>query len=229
MKVAVLQFPGSNRDRDAIMAIEKISGTTVIQAWQEEDVPKGTDLVIVPGGFSYGDYLRAGAIAARAPIMKSVRNIAKKGIKILGICNGFQILCEAGLLPGALLHNKSLNFVCKEVMLEVVNTTSQFTKLYEKNEIIRCPVAHQQGNYYATDEELKKIEGEGRIAFKYAKGTNPNGSSLDIAGILNENGNILGMMPHPENFVEIIQGCQDGKKLLMGALDIQPDVASNAA
>lgn len=225
MKAVILQFPGSNRDADAIMAFSKVSGLEVSCAWQDEDIPSGTDLVVVPGGFSYGDYLRAGAIAARAPIMNTVLSAAKKGIRILGICNGFQILCEAGLLPGVLLHNQSLNFVCKEILLEVTNTTSPFTKLYEANEIIRCPVAHQQGNYYASKEELKKLEGEGLIAFKYANGTNPNGSSLDIAGILSKDGNILGMMPHPENFIEAPQGCSDGRRLLMGSLDIQLDAA----
>lgn len=226
MKIVVVQFPGSNRDKDVITALGKIAGKKIKVIWHEQEIPKGTDLVVLPGGFSYGDYLRCGAIAARAKAVESIRNsignsirnTAKKGTRVLGICNGFQILCEAGLLPGALMYNKSLNFVCKEVKLEIVNNESPFTQLYEKGEIIRCPVAHQEGNYYADKNELEKMKQEGQIAFKYAKGTNPNGSCMDIAGVLDETKKILGMMPHPENFVEDIQGGNDGQKLLMGAI-----------
>lgn len=221
MKAIVLQFPGCNRDRDAIKALQKIIGKKVLCLWQDEEIPSDADLIVVPGGFSYGDYLRAGAIAARAPIIKSLQNAAKKGTRILGICNGFQILCEAKLLPGVLLHNKSLNFACREILLQAINVENDFLQHYNQNEIIRCPIAHQQGNFYADEITLKKINDNQQIAFKYANGTNPNGSCLDIAGVFNETKNILGLMPHPENFTEQIQSCQDGHRLLLGALNMK--------
>ena len=220
MKALVIQFPGSNRDRDVINALEKISGNKVKTAWQEDEIPHGIDLVVVPGGFSYGDHLRPGAIAARKPVMESVRKIAKKGVRIIGICNGFQILCEAGLLPGILIHNQSLNFVCREVKLEIINNDNPFTQLYQKGEIIKCPVAHQQGNYFAEKKEIEKLEKEGLIALKYADNTNPNGSCNDIAGIVDETKQIIAMMPHPENFIENIQGCDHGYRMFLGGLDL---------
>ncbi|MEE9375815.1 MAG: phosphoribosylformylglycinamidine synthase subunit PurQ [Rhizobiaceae bacterium] len=220
MKTTIIQFPGSNRDRDMIAAITKISGQVPSLAWHTDTSLPDTDLLIIPGGFSHGDYLRAGAIAARAPIMNTVRDAAKAGMRILGVCNGFQILTEAGLLPGALMRNAGLTFVCKEVNLQVTNTSNPFTRVYRQNEIIRCPVAHHDGNYFADAGTLKKLEGNGQVAFRYTPETNPNGSINDIAGIFNRAGNILGMMPHPENLIEPAHGGTDGRGLFEGALNI---------
>ena len=218
MKSAVIVFPGLNRDRDMIAALTKISGTAPAIVWhQDADLPD-VDLVVIPGGFSYGDYLRCGAIAARSPIMDRVRERAAKGVKVLGVCNGFQILMEAGLLPGALMRNTSLKFVCREVKLEVTNADTAFTRGYSQGQVIRCPVAHHDGNYFADSETLNRIEGEGRVAFRYAEGTNPNGSLHDIAGILNEQKNVLGLMPHPENLIESAHGGDDGRALFTGLL-----------
>ncbi len=220
MKTAIIQFPGSNRDRDMIAAISKIGGQTPNLVWHTDTSLPDADLVIIPGGFSHGDYLRSGAIAARAPVMEAVRKAASNGVRILGICNGFQTLTEAGLLPGALMRNARITFVCKEVKLEVTNTDNPFTRRYQKGEIIRCPVAHHDGNYFADAKTLQKIEANGQVAFRYAEGTNPNGSINDIAGILNEAGNVLGMMPHPENLIEPAHGGSDGRRLFEGALDL---------
>jgi phosphoribosylformylglycinamidine synthase I len=218
MKSAVIVFPGLNRDRDMIAALTKISGTAPAIVWhQDADLPD-VDLVVIPGGFSYGDYLRCGAIAARSPIMDRVRERAAKGVKVLGVCNGFQILMEAGLLPGALMRNTSLKFVCREVKLEVVNANTAFTRGYSQGQVFRCPVAHHDGNYFADSETLNRIEGEGRVAFRYAEGTNPNGSLNDIAGIFNEQKNVLGLMPHPENLIEAAHGGDDGRALFTGLL-----------
>ncbi len=218
MKTAIIQFPGSNRDRDMIAAIALISGVKPNLIWhQEEELPK-TDLIIIPGGFSYGDYLRAGAIAARSPILEQVRQYAERGTPILGVCNGFQILTEAGLLPGGLMRNASLKFVCKEIKLEVSNADTIFTSEYEQGEIIRCPVAHHDGNYFTSPESLKEIEGNGQVAFRYADGTNPNGSINDIAGVLNSSKNVLGLMPHPENLIEAAHGGTDGRALFESAI-----------
>ena len=218
MKAAVIVFPGLNRDRDMIAALTKIGGEAPALVWhQDADIPD-VDLIVIPGGFSYGDYLRCGAIAARSPIMDRVRERAAKGVKVLGVCNGFQILIEAGLLPGALMRNTSLKFVCREVKLEVVNAETDFTRGYTKGQIIRCPVAHHDGNYFADAETLKRIEGEGQVAFRYAEGTNPNGSVNDIAGIVSDSGNVLGMMPHPENLIEAAHGGDDGRALFAGVL-----------
>jgi phosphoribosylformylglycinamidine synthase I len=218
MKSAVIVFPGLNRDRDMIAALTKISGTAPAIVWhQDADLPD-VDLVVIPGGFSYGDYLRCGAIAARSPIMDRVRERAAKGVKVLGVCNGFQILMEAGLLPGALMRNTSLKFVCREVKLEVTNADTAFTRGYSQGQVIRCPVAHHDGNYFADSETLNRIEGDGRVAFRYAEGTNPNGSLNDIAGILNEQKNVLGLMPHPENLIEAAHGGSDGRALFTGLL-----------
>jgi len=220
MKSAVIVFPGLNRDRDMIAALTKISGTAPAVVWhQDADLPADTDLVVIPGGFSYGDYLRCGAIAARSPIMDRVRAHAARGGKVLGVCNGFQILIEAGLLPGALMRNMSLKFVCREVKLEVVNGATDFTRGYTTGQIITCPVAHHDGNYFADAETLARIEGNGQVAFRYAQGTNPNGSLNDIAGIFNEGKNILGLMPHPENLIEAAHGGTDGRALFAGLLE----------
>ncbi len=220
MKAAVLQFPGLNRDRDMIAALTKISGEPPVTVWQTETEIPDVDLVVIPGGFSYGDYLRCGAIAARMPVMQAIREKAEQGVKVIGVCNGFQILVESGLLPGALMRNASLKFVCREVKLEVANAETAFTQAYEKGQIVRCPVAHHDGNYFADAETLKRIEGEGQVVFRYAEGTNPNGSINDIAGIINAQGNVLGMMPHPENLIEAAHGGTDGRGVFASALDV---------
>ena len=219
MKAAVLVYHGLNRDRDMIASLTKIGGVEPSVVWhQDADIPD-VDLIVIPGGFSYGDYLRCGAIAARSPIMDTVRQRAAKGVKVLGVCNGFQILIEAGLLPGALMRNMSLKFVCREVKLEVASTDNAFTSGYAKGQIIRSPVAHHDGNYFADAETLAAIEGEGRVAFRYAEGTNPNGSINNIAGILNAEKNVLGLMPHPENLIEPAHGGDDGRALFANLLN----------
>ncbi len=220
MKSAVVQLPGLNRDRDMIAAITKISGHAPITIWQTETEIPDVDLIVIPGGFSYGDYLRCGAIAARMPVMQAIRDKAEKGVKVLGVCNGFQILVEAGMLPGALMRNASLKFVCREVMLEVANADTDFTRAYQEGQILRCPVAHHDGNYFADAETLKSLEAQGQVVFRYANGTNPNGSVNDIAGIINAKGNVLGMMPHPENLIESAHGGSDGRGLFESALDV---------
>ncbi|UJQ95374.1 phosphoribosylformylglycinamidine synthase subunit PurQ [Mariluticola halotolerans] len=218
MKSAVIAFPGSNRDRDMIAAITDISGEAPALVWHKDtDVPD-VDLIVIPGGFSYGDYLRAGAIAARSPIMQTISERAAKGVKILGVCNGFQILVEAGLLPGVLMRNASLRFVCREVKLEVSNNQTVFTSAYAQGQIVRCPVAHHDGNYFADADTIKALEDNNRVAFRYAEGTNPNGSINDIAGIVNEAGNVLGMMPHPEDLIEAAHGGIDGRGLFDSVL-----------
>ena len=218
MKSAVLLLPGLNRDRDMIAALTKISGTPPVTVWQTETEIPDVDLVVIPGGFSYGDYLRCGAIAARMPVMEAVRRKAEAGVRVMGVCNGFQILVEAGLLPGALMRNASLKFVCREVQLEVANAQTAFTSHYEQGDIIRCPVAHHDGNYFADPGTLKALEDAGRVVFRYANDTNPNGSVNDIAGIVNDRGNVLGMMPHPENLIEAAHGGSDGTPLFTAAL-----------
>src|SRR5690606_11086165 len=220
MKSAVIVFPGLNRDRDMIAALTKISGTAPAIVWhQDADLPD-VDLIVIPGGFSYRDYLRCGAIAARSPIMDRVRERAARGVKVLGVCNGFQILLEAGLLPGALMRNQSLKFVCREVKLEVVNAETDFTRGYTKGEIFRCPVAHHDGNYFADPETINRLEGNGQVAFRYAEGTNPNGSINDIAGVFNAEKNVLGLMPHPENLIESAHSGTDGRALFTGMLQV---------
>ncbi|GAA4534601.1 phosphoribosylformylglycinamidine synthase subunit PurQ [Chelativorans composti] len=220
MKSAVIQLPGLNRDRDMIAALTKISGKAPVTVWQTETELPDVDLIVIPGGFSYGDYLRCGAIAARMPVMRAVADKAAKGVTVIGVCNGFQILLEAGLLPGALMRNASLKFVCREVKLEVANANTAFTRAYAQGQIIRCPVAHHDGNYFADAETLKRIEGNGQVVFRYAEGTNPNGSINDIAGVMNEAGNVLGMMPHPENLIESAHGGTDGRGLFESVLGI---------
>jgi len=220
MQAAVVLLPGLNRDRDMIAALTKIGGKQPLTVWQTDtELPK-VDLVVIPGGFSYGDYLRCGAIAARTPVMRAVADAARRGVRVLGVCNGFQILLETGLLPGALMRNASLKFVCREVKLEVTNAATAFTRHYQKGQVIRCPVAHHDGNFFADSETLKRIEGDNRVTFRYAEGTNPNGSANDIAGIINAQGNVMGMMPHPENLIEAAHGGSDGRALFESALDI---------
>jgi phosphoribosylformylglycinamidine synthase subunit PurQ / glutaminase len=220
MKSAVVLLPGLNRDRDMIAALTKISGTPPLTVWQTDTEIPDVDLIVIPGGFSYGDYLRCGAIAARMPVMRAIADKAEQGVQVMGVCNGFQILVEAGLLPGALMRNDHLKFVCREVKLRVENTNTSFTRKYAPGQIIRCPVAHHDGNYFADPETLARLEGNGQIVFRYAEGTNPNGAIDDIAGIVNERGNVLGLMPHPENLIEPAHGGIDGRALFESALGI---------
>lgn len=218
MKAAVVVFPGLNRDTDMIDALEKIGGQKPVVIWHKDaEIPK-VDLIVIPGGFSYGDYLRAGAIAARSPLMQTIRERADQGVRVLGVCNGFQILTEAQLLPGVLMRNASLKFVCREVKLSVENAETEFTRGYAKGQVIRCPVAHHDGNYFADAETLAAVEGNGQVALRYAEGTNPNGSINDIAGVLNAKKNVLGLMPHPENLIEAAHGGSDGRALFAGLL-----------
>ena len=220
MKAAVVVFPGLNRDRDMIAALTKIGGVAPTVVWhQDADLPE-VDLIVIPGGFSYGDYLRAGAIAARSPLMQTIRERAEKGVKVLGVCNGFQILTEAQLLPGVLMRNASLRFVCREVELSVENAATDFTRGYTEGQVIRCPVAHHDGNFFTDAETLASLEGNGQVAFRYANGTNPNGSINDIAGIFNAQKNVLGLMPHPENLIESAHGGTDGRHLFSGLLQL---------
>ena len=216
---AVILFPGLNRDRDMIAALTKISGQPPVTVWQTETEIPDVDLIVIPGGFSYGDYLRCGAIAARMTVLDAVRRKAAQGVRVMGVCNGFQILTEAGLLPGALMRNQGLKFVCREVKLSVENASTAFTSHYRKGDVLRCPVAHHDGNYFADDETIDRIEANGQVVFRYAEGTNPNGSLNDIAGIINEQGNVLGMMPHPENLIEPAHGGSDGRPLFESALE----------
>lgn len=218
MRAAVVLLPGLNRDRDMIAALTKISGTPPVTVWETDTTIPDVDLIVIPGGFSYGDYLRCGAIAARMPVMRAVAEMAAKGVMVMGVCNGFQILLEAGLLPGALMRNETLKFVCREVKLEVANANTAFTRNYKPGQIIRCPVAHHDGNYFADAETLKQIEGEGQVVFRYAEGTNPNGSVNDIAEIISKSGNVLGLMPHPENLIETAHGGIDGRALFESVL-----------
>lgn len=218
MKSAVIVFPGSNCDRDLAVAIEAVTGRAPAMVWHRDtDLPGGTSLIALPGGFSYGDYLRCGAISARSPVIRAVVAAAERGVPVLGVCNGFQILTETGLLPGALMRNAGLNFVCRDVPLTVGNAQSAFTSRYAAGETISIPVAHHDGNYFADDATLDRLEGEGRVAFRYAE--NVNGSARQIAGILNAGGNVLGMMPHPERKVEAAHGGDDGRRLFEGLLE----------
>ena len=218
MKSAVIVFPGSNCDRDMAVALEQVSEARPIMVWHREaELPQGLDMIAVPGGFSYGDYLRSGAMAARSPVMRAVKEAAGRGVSVLGVCNGFQILTEAGLLPGALMRNAGISFVCRDVNLKVEHSQSAFTSRYEAGEEIVIPVAHHDGNYTADAETLERMEGEGRIAFRYSGEV--KGSARDIAGIINESGNVLGMMPHPERAVEPAHGRTDGRRLFEGILE----------
>ncbi|HEY0959083.1 MAG TPA: phosphoribosylformylglycinamidine synthase subunit PurQ [Novosphingobium sp.] len=211
-RAAVITFPGSNCDRDMADALEKVSGENPFRVWHgDAELPDNLDFIALPGGFSYGDYLRSGAMAARSRIMRAVVEAVGRGVPVLGVCNGFQVLTEAGLLPGALMRNAGIRFVCREVPLVVANGQSLFTAGYEQGSRITIPVAHHDGNYFADDATLDRLEGEGRVAFRYAEPV--NGSARDIAGILNESGNVLGMMPHPERMIEQAQGGVDGRAL----------------
>ncbi len=220
MKSAVVLLPGLNRDRDMIAALTKISGKPPVTVWQTDTEIPDVDLIAIPGGFSFGDYLRCGAIAARSPVIRAVAEKAARGVMVIGVCNGFQILVEAGMLPGALMRNASLKFVCREVKLSVANANTAFTRGYRPNQVIRCPVAHHDGDYFADVDTLARIEGEGQVVFRYAQGTNPNGSINDIAGIISTEGNVLGLMPHPENLIEAAHGGSDGRALFEGALGL---------
>ena len=218
MKSAVIVFPGSNCDRDLAVALREISGEAPTMVWHRDtQLPDGLDLIAVPGGFSYGDYLRSGAMAANSPVMRAVKDAADRGVSVLGVCNGFQILTEAGLLPGALMRNAGISFVCRDVPLKVGNSQSAFTSRYDADEQIVIPVAHHDGNYTADEATLDRLEGEGRVAFRYADSV--NGSARDIAGIINEAGNVLGMMPHPERMIEPAHGRTDGRRLFEGLVE----------
>ncbi len=217
MKTAVVVFPASNCDRDAAVALSEATGVAPSMVWHQETSLPDADLIVLPGGFSYGDYLRSGAMAARSPVMKAVIEKAGAGVPVLGICNGFQILCEAGLLPGALMRNAGLNFVCRTVTLRVDNTQSRFTRTFEKNQTLEFPVAHHDGNYVADAATLDALEQAGRIAFRYVD--NPNGSARDIAGVLNEAGNVLGMMPHPERVIAPLLRGVDGAAFFKGIVE----------
>ena len=217
MRAAVIQFPGSNCDRDMAVAIREVTGADTSLVWHRDSgLPQGLDLIAIPGGFSYGDYLRSGAMAARSPVMQAVIEAAGRGVPILGVCNGFQILTEAGLLPGALMRNAGIRFVCRTVKLKVENSQSMFTSGYDSGEVISIPVAHHDGNFFADDATLDRIEGEGRVAFRYVEEV--NGSARNIAGILNDAGNVLGMMPHPERMIEAVHGGSDGRRLFEGLI-----------
>jgi phosphoribosylformylglycinamidine synthase I len=224
MKSAVLLFPGINRERDMARTLKLVSGREPAMVWHADtELPPGTDLVVLPGGFSYGDYLRCGAIAARAPIMDAVRAFATIGGLVLGVCNGFQILCESGLLPGVLMRNAGLKFICRDVYLRVERSNTPFTRGYNAGQVIRVPTAHGEGNYVADADTLARLEGEGRVLFRYTTPDgvldpqwNVNGATNAIAGILNDNGNVAGLMPHPENHVDAAIGPTDGRGLFAG-------------
>lgn len=225
MKSAVIVFPGSNCDRDAKVALEDITGGEVVMQWHGDADMPDVDLIVVPGGFSYGDYLRCGAIAGNSPVMREVKKRADAGTPVIGICNGFQVLTEVGLLPGVLMRNANLKFVCKDVHLSVETAASVFTGKYKKGQVIRIPVAHHDGNYFADNDTMKRLEDDDRIAFRYVSadgergnGANPNGSMDDIAGILNEKRNVLGMMPHPERLADQALGGTDGRPMFESVL-----------
>lgn len=226
MRAAIILFPGSNREGDVFRALQSVTGRSPAIVWHaEHELPPQTDLVVLPGGFSYGDYLRCGAIAARAPIMDAVRTHATRGGRVLGICNGFQIACESGLLPGVLMRNRNLRFACHMQHLRVERNDTAFTAQYGRHQIIKVAIAHGEGNYTADSETVAQLEGEGRIAFRYCDeagriggAANPNGSVNDIAGIYSEKFNVLGLMPHPENLVDPLVGGIDGRAMFESLL-----------
>jgi phosphoribosylformylglycinamidine synthase len=219
VKSAVIVFPASNCDRDAAVALESITGRKPHMVWHADSEVPDVDLIVLPGGFAYGDYLRSGAMAALSNAMRDVIKKAQDGVTVLGICNGFQVLCESGLLPGALMRNAGLKFTCRGVGLDVTETQSVFTRKYDNGQRVVFPVANGEGNYYADDETLDRLEGEGRVVFRYADGDNPNGSARNIAGILNEKRNVLGLMPHPERVVDPLLGGTDGRALFEGLVE----------
>ena len=217
MKAAVIVFPGSNCDRDCKTAIERSTGADVDMVWHGETaLPDRLDLIVLPGGFAYGDYLRCGAMASLSPVMTEVRAAADRGVAVAGICNGFQVLCEARLLPGALLRNAGLKYVCQPVDLEVVNSQTRFTAAYRGRREVTMTVGHGEGNFFAEDETLARLEGEGQVVFRYRD--NPNGSARDIAGIINETGNVIGLMPHPDRAFEPELGSDDGAAFFQSVL-----------
>lgn len=226
MKAAIVVFPGSNRERDAEAALTQAMGKKPVMVWHRDTELPDVDLVLVPGGFSYGDYLRCGAIAAHSPILREVKARADKGMAVIGVCNGFQIITEAGLLPGILLRNASLKFVCRNVGLKVETSQSLFTSQYEQGQVLSIPVAHHEGNYFADEKTLDELEANGQVAFRYCGPDgefddmhNPNGSARNIAGIFNRTKNVLGLMPHPENAIEPLHGSLDGKPLFQSMME----------
>ena len=219
MKSAVVVFPASNCDRDAAVALEQVTGKKPHMVWHADSEIPDVDLIVLPGGFAYGDYLRTGAMAALSNAMRDVIRKAQDGVTVLGICNGFQVLCESRLLPGALMRNAGLKFTCRGVGLEVTETQSVFTRKYDNGQRVVFPVANGEGNYVADDETLDRLEGEGRVVFRYADGENPNGSARNIAGILNEKRNVLGLMPHPERVCDPLLGGTDGRALFESLLE----------
>ncbi len=219
MQAAVIVFPGSNCDRDVAVCLEAATGTPPLMAWHGDATLPDCDLIVLPGGFSYGDYLRCGSMAANSPIMREVVAQAHKGAAVLGICNGFQVLTECGLLPGVLMRNTGLNFVCRDTRLNVRNAQNAFTHQYQQDEEIIIPVAHNEGNYFADEATLASLQDNQQIAFTYGAGDNPNGACLDIAGITDKSGKILGMMPHPERRAEAALGGEDGKRLFTGIVE----------
>ena len=229
MRAAVIVFPGSNCDRDVAVALEQAAGRAPAMVWHKEAVLPAVDLIVLPGGFSYGDYLRSGAMAARSPVMAAVVAAANKGVPVLGICNGFQVLTECGLLPGALMRNAGLRFVCRDVDLLVEAIDSPFTRGYAKGQVVRFPIAHGDGNYFADDETVARLEGEGRVAFRYVDAdghrtpsANPNGSINDIAGVLSEKRTVLGLMPHPERLADNRLGGHDGRAMFDALAALAP-------
>jgi phosphoribosylformylglycinamidine synthase I len=226
MKAAVIVFPGSNCDRDAAVALRAATGRAPSMVWHGDSEIPASDLIVLPGGFSYGDYLRSGAMAAHSPVMREVVKRAKDGINVIGICNGFQVLTEAGLLPGVLMRNTTLKFICKDVHLKVERNDTVYTRQYRKGEVVRFPIAHKDGAYYANESTLDRLEGEGRVAFRYCDETgavtdeaNPNGSQRNIAGIYNETRTVLGLMPHPERLADPALSGSDGAKLFASLVE----------
>jgi phosphoribosylformylglycinamidine synthase I len=226
MKASVIVFPGSNCDRDAALALQAVTGKPPQMVWHGESTLPKSDLIVLPGGFSYGDYLRSGAMAAHSPVTRAVVAEARKGVAVLGICNGFQVLTETGLLPGTLMRNASLKFICKDVHIRTERNDTAFTRRYDTERAIRIPIAHKDGNYFADDETLTRLESEGRVAFRYCEedgavtdAANPNGSQRGIAGLYDERGRILGMMPHPERAADAVHGGTDGRRLFESLIE----------
>ena len=226
MKASVIVFPGSNCDRDAAVALQAAMGKAPIMVWHGDSELPNSDLIVLPGGFSYGDYLRSGAMAAHSPVMREVVRRAKAGTPVLGICNGFQVLTESGLLPGVLMRNATLRFICKDVRLKVERNDTIFTRQYAKGEVVRFPIAHKDGSYFADEDTLDRLEGENRVAFRYCEASgavteaaNPNGSRRNIAGIYNETGTVLGMMPHPERLIDPALSGTDGVKMFASLVE----------